>query len=71
MTKQEYQSLNQKAQTGEIADDLNPAFILQGVHTDLLVAIAAGQIDLTALAKHTLDARGLDEAGNWAEFRTK
>lgn len=71
MTVAEYKEFNQKAVTGEIADDLNPAFILQGIHTDLLVAIAAGQIDLKALAKHTLDARGLDEAGNWVGFRTK
>lgn len=71
MTTQEYQEWNKKALEGTVPDDLNIAFALTGLDNRLLVKIAAGEYDMVALAKHTLDARGLDEKGNWVGFRTR
>lgn len=51
--------------TQTIPDELNPNQLLTGIATDLLVAIASGQIDIQALALHQLQGRGLDADGKW------
>jgi hypothetical protein len=55
--------------TNQLSDDLNPIFILQGTHTDLLIAAAAGRIDLQDLARQQLANRGLDQDGRYVGFK--
>lgn len=69
MTSTEFKKWNQKAETGEVSDDLNPAFLFSTTHNEMLVKIAAGEFDLQALAKIILDARGFNENGDWVGFR--
>lgn len=47
---------------------IDEALILQMADTRLLVAAAAGTIDLNAMARAELASRGLDQAGNWVGF---
>jgi len=49
-------------------DDLNPKFIFSGTHTDLLVQVVKGKIDLMKLAREQLADRGVDENGLWVGF---
>jgi len=51
----------QLLQDRSLDDDENPRFILRGVKTSLLRRIAEGTIDLAALAKCDLKAKGLKE----------
>lgn len=71
MTREQYKYLNEKAMTGQISDDLNPAFILSGTNINLLVQIANGEIDMQELAKRVLEGRGLDINGAFAGFNSK
>lgn len=68
MTREQYKYLNEKAMTGQISDDLNPAFILSGTNINLLVQIANGELDMQELAKRVLEGRGLDINGAWVGF---
>ena len=68
MTKQEFNNWNEKAMTGEIADDLNPAFILSNIPTSLLSQIVKGEINVKELAMRTLEGRGQDTDGKWIGF---
>lgn len=49
-------------------DELNPAYLFQGVHADLLAAIANGKIDPAKIASKELASRGLDSTGKWVTF---
>lgn len=51
------------------SDDLNPKYLFQGVHTDLLVAIVNKQVDPIDLANKELQNRGLDITGKWVGFK--
>lgn len=51
-----------------IPDELNPAYILQGIHTSLLCKVVKGEIDLLVVARKELQSRGLDENGAWIGF---
>jgi len=53
----------------EIADELNPIFILQGINKDLLLEIAHGNIDVLQLAITELANRGLNLKGEWVGFK--
>lgn len=46
----------------------NPRFALQGIGSDMLAMAARGEIDLNALARMELAARGLDADGQWVGF---
>lgn len=46
-------------------DDL---LILQPTSTDVLMAVARGEVDLNRLAREELAARGLDQSGVWVGF---
>jgi hypothetical protein len=50
------------------SDDLNPAFMFNGIATDLLAAIVNGEINATALAAQELANRGLSPNGVWVGF---
>lgn len=55
--------------TTELPDAKNPAYMFQTIHTDLLVAIARGEINPVELAKQELANRGLDiRTGKWVGF---
>lgn len=47
---------------------LDEVLILQSAHVKLLAAAARGEVDLNALARAELTARGLDADGNWVGF---
>lgn len=59
-------TIDQAAASAGISYD--EASILQTAHTALLVAAAAGKIDLNALAKAELGSRGMDLDGRWVGF---
>lgn len=48
---------------------IDEILILQGAHTKLLLAAAAGKIDLNHLAREELANRGLDCSGRWVGFK--
>lgn len=45
------------------------AAIFQIAHTNLLLAAAHGRIDLNAMAREELAARGIGKDGKWVGFR--
>lgn len=47
---------------------VDEVLILQGAHVALLTAAARGEVDLNALARAELAARGLDQRGQWVGF---
>ena len=51
-----------------IEQPIDEALILQSAHRALLVAAARGDVDLNALAREELAARGLDADGRWVGF---
>lgn len=53
------------------SDDLNPNYLFQGVHNDLLVAIVNNQINPVDLANKELRNRGLDTTGKWVGFQNE
>ena len=70
-TKIDFQDLaNMKSERAEefVGDDLNPHFIFSGIHTDLLLAIAAGELDAMDLVRDALINRGVNKAGKWVGF---
>lgn len=69
MTREEYKQWNNKAQFGTMPDDLNPAFILSGVHSRLLSQVAKDEIDMKELAKRELENRGLNIECDWVGFK--
>lgn len=71
MTRNEYKDWTNKADTGEIADNLNPIFILSLTASELLSKIAKGEINAQELAKLELENRGLDIDGKWVGFNPK
>ena len=53
----------------EFADELNPQFIFTLTHTELLIKILKGEINMYELAKKEMENRGLDINGNWVGFQ--
>jgi len=51
------------------SDELNPQFLFQLIHTELLVRCAGGDFDLLQMAKDELALRGLDFNGKWIGFK--
>jgi hypothetical protein len=47
---------------------LDEALLLQSAHTEILVAAAAGTIDLQQMAREELASRGLEQEGRWVGF---
>ena len=60
--------LEQQLADPNISDSQNPVFIFSMTSTDLLLAAAAGLIDLNQLARKQLANRGLDANGKWVGF---
>jgi len=70
-TKIDFQNLaNMKSDLVEeiVGDELNPHFIFSDTHTDLLLAIAAGELDVQDLVRDALIARGVNKDGKWVGF---
>jgi len=51
-----------------VGDDLNPHFLFSDVHTDLLLAIASGDLKIDDLVRDALIARGVNKNGTWVGF---
>ncbi|MBU6429767.1 MAG: hypothetical protein KGR26_12200 [Cyanobacteria bacterium REEB65] len=66
--KAEISALNAAAMDGTLPDDLNPLFVFQMTHNELLVAIATGKIDAVQLAREELANRGMGKTGTWVGF---
>jgi hypothetical protein len=61
--------MNVIAAAAELANvTYDQAAILQMADTKLLVASAAGTIDLNAMARDELASRGMDASGKWVGF---
>jgi hypothetical protein len=71
MTRKEMKEWTLKAMSGEVKDELNPAFILSLTETELLSKIAKGEINLQELAKRELEDRGKNIDGSWVGFESK
>ena len=68
MDKQEYRIFDQASKAGTMPDGENPIFILSMTSNSLLVKISKGELDMSALAKHELENRGLREDGTEKNF---
>ena len=64
----ELAALNKASMDGTLRDELNPLFVFQMTHNDLLVAIATGKIDAVQLAREELANRGMGKTGSWVGF---
>ena len=70
ITLQDIKKMNEAACNNPMMpDNENPAFAFNGIHTDILVAIATGKLDAKMLAKYALKANGLDENGKFIGFK--
>jgi len=56
------------ARKTEVADDLNPEFIFDGIDTSLLLKLASGELNADFLIRRAIADRGLDKAGRWVGF---
>ncbi len=52
----------------DIPDELNPDYLFQIIHTDLVCQIANRKLDVAKLAKKEMANRGLDQYGKWIGF---
>lgn len=52
-------------------DDLNPTFLFQGTHIDLLLQCANGEFNLRKMARDEVANRGLNLKGEWIGWRKK
>ena len=68
MTEEQIEYYMKQAATGELPDEKNPLFILQTVHTDLLVKIVSRDFNITSLASRELSQRGLNDQGKYVGF---
>ena len=64
----EVAALNKASMDGTLRDELNPLFVFQMTHNELLVAIATGKLDAVQLAREELANRGMGKAGSWVGF---
>ena len=64
----EVAALNKASMDGTLRDELNPLFVFQMTHNDLLVAIATSKLDAVQLAREELANRGTGKAGSWVGF---
>jgi len=71
MTRKELKKWNDKAVKGTVSDELNPAFMLSGINSELLSKVIKGEIDLQELAKREMENRGLNENGKWVGFKNE
>lgn len=53
------------------SDEVNPDFLFQCTHTELLLRCARGEFDLREMAKKELANRGLNLQGQWIRFKSK
>lgn len=64
----EVAALNKASMDGTLRDELNPLFVFQMTHNELLVAIATSKLDAVQLAQEELANRGMGKAGSWVGF---
>ena len=70
-TSMTYRQAAAAAVKGTVADVLNPCFLLGQAASSLLADVVAGRIDVVALAKIELAARGLNVEGVWDRAGSK
>lgn len=51
-----------------LKDDLNPKFLFQSTHTNILVDAISGKLNLQNLAMNELVSRGFNASGIWVGF---
>lgn len=68
MTEDQIEKYRQAAITGSLPDEENSLLLFQGTQTSMLIKIIRNEIDISALIKFELGARGLDENGKWIGF---
>ena len=49
-------------------DDLDPRYLFNGTHTQLLTEALKGEFDIKYLIRRELANRGLDKEGKWIGF---
>lgn len=54
-----------------LSDETNPIYLFSTTPTTLLVQIVNTKIDAKQLAEKELQARGLDNKGDWVGFKKK
>jgi hypothetical protein len=50
------------------SDDLNPEYLFNTVHTELLLKLATGAVNAQKLACKNMASRGLGRNGEWIGF---
>ena len=50
------------------SDDLNPEYVFNTVHTELLLKLATGAVNAQELARKQMTSRGLGRNGEWIGF---
>jgi hypothetical protein len=50
------------------SDDLNPEYVFNTVHTELLLKLATGAVNAQELARKNMVSRGLGRSGEWVGF---
>ncbi len=50
------------------SDDLNPEYVFNTVHTELLLKLANGAVNAQELARKEMASRGLGLNGEWVGF---
>jgi len=50
------------------SDDLNPEYVFNIVHTELLLKLATGAVNAQELARKNMASRGLGCSGKWVGF---
>jgi hypothetical protein len=67
-TAQKIKAFTAAADTGEIQDSVNPAFLFSCVNSEMLVRVLAEGLDLREMILIELANSGLDENGKWVGF---
>jgi len=67
-TAQKIKAFNAAADTGEIQDNVNPAFLFSCIDAGMLVRVLAEGLDLQEMIKMELANRGLNTDGKWVGF---
>lgn len=57
-----------KTKSADRKDDFNPAYMLNGIATQLLCEALKGDFDIMYLIRRELANRGVDKDGKWVGF---
>jgi hypothetical protein len=72
MTTKELNEYRAIAALGILEDQMNPIFLFNSTHKDILVDIISGKIDAVEMARIEIQNRGLDlNIGKWIGWNSK